>query len=232
VNEQQTPNPSVPSAGNSAPDPAPPPADAEVLDLLTPATAGFEAAAGALMRAFWLRDAETAAHSQRVAGYALRLCDVLGMRTNERRIIGLGALLHDLGKIGISDAILLKPAPLDSREWSEMRAHPVYGRRVLETFPDSEPVAQLVYHHHERLDGRGYPEGLQGNDLTMGVRVVSICDATDAMLTRRPYREALRPDQAVAELYRNAGTQFDADLVSLIVTMLAPDLARLQRDAG
>ena len=197
-----------------------------------PATTGLEDVAGALIRALWLRDADTGAHSQRVAGYAARLCDLLGIEPRERTIITLGALLHDVGKIGIPDSILLKPSALDSREWNEMRAHPAYGRRVLESLPHAEPVAKLIYHHHERLDGQGYPEGLQGDEVTLSMRVVILCDAADAMLTRRPYREALRPDQAVAELFRNAGSQFDADLVHLLVSMLAPDLARLQRGAG
>lgn len=183
------------------------------------------------MRALWVRDPETSAHSQRVANYALRLSLELKIQQDERDIICLGALLHDLGKIGFSDSILLKRSGIDEREWNEIRSHPSFGGRVLHPIPGTEPIWKIIYGHHERPDGQGYPEGVSGEELTLGMRVVGVVDAFDAMVTRT-YRPALTLEQAIAELRHNAGTQFDPDLVRAFVRIIAADMPDLQLGAG
>ena len=205
---------------HSAAVPLLPPFEKEVTALLGPSVTGLEAIAGSLIRALWMKDVGTAAHSLRVANYALQLSRRIGLGDAECRTVGLGALLHDAGKIGVRDAVLLKPGPLDGREWNEIRAHPLYGRRLLEPLEGTEPVWQLVYTHHERLDGRGYPEGLSGPELTTEMRIVRLTDAFDAMTSHRPYRDALRHEEAINRLVANAGTQFDPDLVRTFIEML------------
>jgi putative two-component system response regulator len=194
--------------------------DSETAALLRGVGTLFDAAVEPLLRTLWLRDPDTAGHCQRVAACALRICDAIGVTGEERRRIGVGALLHDLGKLGVPDAILLKNGPLDGREWTVMRAHPSHGRRVLEVLPGAEQVWQIVYTHHERLDGRGYPQGLQGEEVPLATRIVSLADAADAMLSLRPYRAPLPLHRAVAELRCGAGEQFDADLVGILISLL------------
>src|SRR5690348_2459839 len=121
----------------------------EVAELLASSATGLEAIAGSLIRALWMKDVGTAAHSLRVANYALQLSRRIKLTESERRLVGLGALLHDIGKIGVRDAVLLKPGPLTDREWNEMRAHSLYGRRLLEPLASTEPIWRLVYTHHE-----------------------------------------------------------------------------------
>ena len=192
----------------------------EVTGLLGPSASGLEAIAGSLIRALWMKDVGTAAHSLRVANYALQLSRRIKLTRTEQRLVSLGALLHDIGKVGVRDAILHKPGPLDEREWSEMRAHPLYGRRLLEPIEGTETVWPLVYTHHERLDGHGYPEGLSGPELTTNMRIVILTDAFDAMTSDRPYRKALSRSEAIVQLQRNAGSQFDPELVYVFIAML------------
>jgi putative nucleotidyltransferase with HDIG domain len=208
----------------SASAPVLPPFEEEVAALLGSSTVGLEAIAGSLIRALWMKDVGTATHSLRVADYALQLGKRVGLGSAERRIVLLGALLHDIGKIGVRDAVLLKPGPLDAHEWNEMRAHSFYGRRLLESMEGTEPVWRLVYTHHERLDGHGYPEGLPGDKLTLAMRVVILTDAFDAMTSHRPYRDALPREEAMSRLTANAGTQFDPDLVTEFLDQLRPEI--------
>jgi cyclic di-GMP phosphodiesterase len=193
----------------------------EVGELLESSDRNLEALGESLLRALWMRDVGTGAHSLRVAGYALQLCKRLGLSEDERKTIGVGALLHDVGKIGIPDSILLKPGPLDEREWDEIRGHPLYGRRLIEPFRGADAVWRLVYAHHERVDGRGYPEGLSGQQLTLGMRIVILTDAFDSMTTRRPYRPPLSRENAIVQLRVNAGTQFDSGLVRVFIDMIS-----------
>jgi HD-GYP domain-containing protein (c-di-GMP phosphodiesterase class II) len=175
-------------------------------------------------RSLRLHDEQTAGHSNDVANWALRLCMWLRLDEHECRIVGLGSIFHDIGKIGVPDSILYKPGELNGEEWRRVREHPAYGRHVLEPVPEARPILPLVYSHHERLDGKGYPEGLRGKQLSLGVRVLSIADAYDAMVApgaARPYREPVTEEEAVAELERGAGTQFDPQLVRAFADMLS-----------
>jgi diguanylate cyclase (GGDEF)-like protein len=135
--------------------------------------------------------------------------------------VARAAELHDVGKIAVPDAILDKPGPLDPVEWSFMRRHPLIGERILLAAPALRPVARLVRSSHERWDGSGYPDGLRGDEIPLGARVVAVCDAFDAMTTQRPYREPVTEGQAVQELRRCAGTQFDPMVVDAFCRVLA-----------
>jgi putative nucleotidyltransferase with HDIG domain len=161
-----------------------------------------------------LRDPYTAGHSQRVAVYSKRLALALQLDPAEVETIEQGALLHDIGKIGVPDAVLFKNGALDRRERHLIQHHPVLGARLLARVPGAECVTPCVLHHHERVDGTGYPDGLAGDAIPLGARIIAVADAFDAMTTDRPYRRALDADEAVARLMQGMGTQFDSRCVA------------------
>jgi HD-GYP domain-containing protein (c-di-GMP phosphodiesterase class II) len=163
------------------------------------------------------RDPYTGGHSSRVASYACAVARELGWAQDEIDDLEVGALLHDAGKIGVSDAILRKPGPLDEREWREMRRHPEIGARLLSRSVVLRRVHRTALHHHERLDGAGYPRGLRGDEIPVAARVVAIADAFDAMASTRSYRTALPIGFALAELEQHAGSQFDPAIVPAFV---------------
>ena len=180
----------------------------------------------ALVSALEARDPYTQAHAGRIRDLAVSISIAMQLPPEQRRAVRLGAILHDVGKIGISDAILLKPGPLTDEEWAIMRTHPEIGERMLKNIDFLAPALPVVRHHHERWDGKGYPDGLAGQDIPVGARIVSVCDAFDAMTSDRPYRKSLGLEQACAELEKNSGTQFDPHCVELIgevVTHLGDD---------
>lgn len=152
-------------------------------------------------------------HLRDVADLSLAVGRRLGMGPEALDETARAAELHDVGKVAIPDAILDKPGPLDEREWEFMRRHTLIGERILSSAPALIPVAKLVRSSHERFDGKGYPDGRAGEEIPLGARVVAVCDAYDAMTSDRPYRKALSPTEAIAELRRAAGTQFDPRVV-------------------
>jgi response regulator RpfG family c-di-GMP phosphodiesterase len=171
------------------------------------------AGADALARAVDMRDAYTARHSLHVVDLARRVGERLGLRPDDIITLELASRLHDIGKIGVPDAILRKPGPLSGEEWNIMRLHPVWGARVLGEVPGLDHVSAIVRGHHERWDGRGYPDGLEGDAIPLAARVISACDAFHAMIADRPYRPALDVDAALRELVTGAGSQFDPAVV-------------------
>jgi diguanylate cyclase (GGDEF)-like protein/putative nucleotidyltransferase with HDIG domain len=166
-----------------------------------------------LLGALYERYPELYEHLEAVGDLAERVAERLGLSAEDVAWIRRAGELHDVGKVAIPDAILRKPGPLDAEEWAFMQRHTVVGERILEVAPSLSQVARLVRSHHERMDGRGYPDGLVGDQIPVGARVVSVCDAYHAMTAGRPYRAAVSHQEAVAELRRNAGTQFDASVV-------------------
>ena len=130
-------------------------------------------------------------------------------------------MLHDVGKVAIPNEILFKPGPLTPAEWEIMREHPVIGERILRRTPELESIAPMVRHEHERWDGCGYPDGLSGSGIPLGSRIVLACDAYDAMITPRPYRNPMGKGEAAQELRRHAGSQFDPDVVETLLDVLA-----------
>lgn len=167
----------------------------------------------ALVQALETRDAETHGHSERVVTFSLRLGHELGLDKDALRNLELGALLHDIGKIGVPDAILRKPAALNEEEWSKMKLHPQHGQRILRNISFLEGASELVAQHHEKWDGTGYPYGLRGEDINLSARIFAVVDAFDAMVSDRIYRKGRPYQDALEELERFAGTQFDPIVV-------------------
>ncbi|RIE04267.1 HD-GYP domain-containing protein [Cohnella faecalis] len=167
----------------------------------------------ALSSALDSRDNETRGHSQRVTAYAWMLGKQLGLDEERMEWLIRGALLHDVGKIGIPDAILLKNGPLTEEEWVVMKGHVSQGVQMLRSIEFLGPSLDVVGYHHERWDGHGYPNGLQGEQIPLAARIFSVCDTYDAMTSDRPYRAACTHEEAILELQKNSGTQFSPAIV-------------------
>lgn len=159
-----------------------------------------------------LRDPYTAEHSRRVAKYSQDLCHELNLNRWQTDIIVRAARVHDIGKLGMSNAIVTEARRLTDEEMAEMRRHPEIGANIVSRFSDFRAGTAIVLHHHERWDGKGYPTGLAGEAIPYGARVVAVCDTFDAMTSDRPYRKALSVDVALGEIERCSGTQFDPDV--------------------
>jgi putative nucleotidyltransferase with HDIG domain len=168
-----------------------------------------------------LRDPYTAGHSRRVAAYSRLLALELRLSPEDADQIEHAALLHDIGKVGVPDAVLFKTGPLDDEERLLIRGHPVIGARLLAHIPSMCKIHPCILHHHERFDGRGYPDGLAGVNIPLGARIIAVTDAFDAMTTDRPYRAGLATDDALVELLRGAGTQFDNRCVRAFIRVVS-----------
>ena len=173
--------------------------------------------AEALAEALDARERETGHHSKRVACHTLVLARRFTKQPAKLRQVYWGALLHDIGKIGIPDAILLKHGALTDEEWRVMRLHPEIGHRILSKVPDLEPAAQIVLTHEERFDGSGYPRGIAGAAIPVWARLFAVIDTLDAMTSDRPYRKALSFDEAKAEIVSKSAAQFDPEAVAAFV---------------
>jgi putative nucleotidyltransferase with HDIG domain len=190
------------------------------IELATRLELNYEKTIEGLVSALEARDPYTQSHTSRIRDLAMALAGSLQLPGEERRALRLGAILHDVGKIGVPDAILLKPGPLTDEEWDVMRAHPVVGERMLQGMDFLAPCLPIVRHHHERWDGTGYPDGLGDERIPRGARIVAVCDAFDAMTSDRPYRRALDTEAALKELHAKAGTQFDPTCAALLVDLV------------
>ena len=177
------------------------------------------------------KDPYTRQHSQHVTHYALLIGKALGFSKDELLVLEQAALLHDVGKIGIPDHILRKPGPLSESEWEIMRQHPDIGQEILEHIQVLHLEQNMVRHHHERYDGKGYPDGLKGDGIPIYSRILGIADSFHAMVSDRPYRKALSIEAAVEELIKNRGTQFDPEMVDTFVKALE-DEGLYKREKG
>ena len=164
-----------------------------------------------------LRDRETEGHSLRVAGLAVELARVLGIEGEALNILRRGALLHDIGKMGVPDSILKKPGPLDDAEWDIMRQHPAYAYKLIYPIPFLRDAIEIPYGHHERWDGTGYPQGLKGEQIPFAARIFAVVDVWDALSSDQPYRPAWDREQIVRFLREQAGVKFDARVVSALL---------------
>jgi putative nucleotidyltransferase with HDIG domain len=187
----------------------------------------YDATLIALTHALDARDKETEGHSRRVVEYTRLVAVRLGITGEDLKLLCHGALLHDIGKIGVPDAILHKPGPLTEEEWQVMRRHPEIGALMVEEVEYLTEARRIILHHHERWDGKGYPLGLRGTQISHGARAFAIADTVDAITQDRPYRRGRSFDEAREELLRHRGTQFDPDAVDAFLSITERDLLRI-----
>ena len=180
----------------------------------------YEATIDGLSHALDLRDRETEGHSRRVTEVTLKLAQALGISDEEITHIRRGSLMHDIGKIGIPDAILHKPEPLADEEWVIMRKHPQFAYDMLASIEYLRPALVIPHNHHEKWDGTGYPRGLQGEDIPISARLFAIADVWDALTSDRPYRPAWSEEQALAYIREQSGKHFDPKVVELFFKMI------------
>jgi len=190
--------------------------NAQLQGLLERSRANYLSTISSLARTIEAKDPYTGGHTERVGEYALMLARELGFGEDELEAVEVGAIVHDIGKIGIPDRILLKPGRLDAEEFAEMRKHPEISSYILDGLDVPQVVVEMARHHHERFDGNGYPDGLAGEDIPLAARILTVADAFDAMTSDRPYRAALAVEEALAEVRRNAGTQFCPAVVAAL----------------
>jgi HD-GYP domain-containing protein (c-di-GMP phosphodiesterase class II) len=179
-----------------------------------------------------LKDLNTGVHSTRLAEWAMRVGQELGLEEAELQNLEVAALLHDIGKVGIPDSILRKPERLDPEEYALMKKHPEYGWAVLRMLPSFERAALDILHHHESFDGKGYPAGLKGTEIPVVSRIVSVIDAFDAMVSSRPYRKGLPYEEAVRRLTEASGTQFDPIVVQSFLSFAQAEMSTVFAAAG
>jgi response regulator RpfG family c-di-GMP phosphodiesterase len=177
----------------------------------------------ALMSIVEAKDPYTSGHTERVAEYAVALGIKMRLGKKELRDLSFGAVLHDIGKLVVIENVLKKPGNLDNEEWEILKSHPVIGASIIENMEFLSGAVALVRHHHERFDGQGYPDGLKGDDIPLGARIITVADSFDAMTTDRPYRAALSRDVALGTMIAKAGTQFDARVVEKFVELVQDD---------
>jgi putative nucleotidyltransferase with HDIG domain len=166
------------------------------------------------LRLLEMRDAETEGHSERVTTLTLHLANYFGLSANERDMVRWGALLHDIGKMGVPDSILLKPSALTADEWKVMKMHPVYAYEMLSSIPLLQSATHIPYCHHEKWDGSGYPRGLQAEEIPFSARIFAVIDVWDALCSERPYRAAWSPERAMGFIYSESGMHFDPMVVA------------------
>jgi HD-GYP domain-containing protein (c-di-GMP phosphodiesterase class II) len=166
-----------------------------------------------LVTALEARVPGSAGHAERVAAQSRAIAERLELAPGEARRIECGGRVHDVGKIIVSPEILQKPGPLSPAEHAEVQRHAVFGARLVDSLDDAA-LSAIVRHHHERLDGSGYPDGLRGEEIPLGARIVAVADTFDALVTRRPYRDAFAPEDAIALLHAEAGCTLDAAVVA------------------
>jgi HD-GYP domain-containing protein (c-di-GMP phosphodiesterase class II) len=186
----------------------------------------------ALAAALDLRDDQTGAHAMRVTALALRLTQVVAPELATDQELEFGFLLHDIGKIGVPDAIILKPGPLDAAQFEYMKGHVTLGERIVAEVPYLRGVAaEIIHSHHEHWDGSGYPAGLRGLEIPIAARIFSVVDSFDAITNDRPYRAAQPIEHALDEIERNAGTQFDPDIAQAFLRFMRDTQQQTRRAA-
>ncbi len=180
----------------------------------------------ALGLALEMRDLETAGHTQHVVRYATALGEAFGLNSLQLEGLRQGAYLHDLGKLGVSDGILLKPGKLNAEEWSIMKTHVERGFHLASQIPSlAQGALNVIRYHHERFDGSGYPEGLKGEEIPLEARVFAICDVYDALVSIRPYKRAWTHEEALAQLRMDSGRHFDPSVVDAFIETLGSNLS-------
>ena len=172
------------------------------------------------------RDKYTVDHSKRISNSCRLICERLNLKGKEMEDIVLGALLHDIGKIGISDGILGKPSRLTPEEFDKVKQHPLISEKILGPIGALQGSMKTIRHHHERYDGTGYPDGLKGNNIPLGARILAVCDSYDAMISERPYRRAMDFKKALNEIRKNSGFQFDPRIAKVMIELVEKGMFR------
>ena len=185
-----------------------------------------------LSSALDLRDQATGGHSRRVAMLSLIIARQLHVDGDRLIDLERAAILHDIGKVAIADAILSKPGPLTEAEWQEMRKHPAVGYQMVKDVPFLGAAAEIIFCHHEHFDGTGYPRGFRGEEIPLGARIFAVVDAYDAITSDRPYRKAMPHQYALKEISRNAGSQFDPQIVEAFLRVGMGDISRDESTVG
>ncbi|MBR5228189.1 MAG: HD domain-containing protein [Clostridia bacterium] len=185
--------------------------------------------ATAVVNTIGARDKYTGDHSIRVSAYATLLAQELKLNEEEVKLVSLAANFHDLGKVGISDSILLKEGKLTEEEYTTIKLHPVIAENILATCVTFKDVLPIIRHHHERIDGKGYPDGLTGETIPYFARLLSVCDTFDAITSRRVYREQATIEEALKEINRVKGTQLDSALVEVFTNMVNSKISKIEK---
>lgn len=171
-----------------------------------------------------IRDGYLVGHSRRVASISLKISRKIGFADNLRKKILLGGNFHDIGRLGIRDDIAGKNGPLNEEEFGHLKKHPLISVEILSPVIKDSFILKTIKHHHERFDGKGYPLGLKGEEIPLGARIMAVADAYEAMTSHRPHRKALLPKIAIEEIEKNAGTQFDPEIVKIFLSLPPADL--------
>jgi len=201
---------------------------AELTDLNVQLKKLFLNTVKALSSAIDAKDPYTMGHSSQVQKHAIAIADELGFSLEEKNLIGIVGLLHDIGKIGIKDGILSKPGALEREEWEMIKEHPDIGAKIVKHIDMFTDVAEIILHHHERYDGRGYPHGLKGEQIPFKSRILSVADSFDAMVSKRPYRDSMPRKKAIMEVKAGSGTQFDPVVVDAFLRVLEREDAAIR----
>src|SRR5438309_3057019 len=180
----------------------------------------FFGTVSALSQAIDAKDGFTRGHADRVSRIAGAIAREMGLPEKHIEQIELAGLLHDIGKIGVEDQVLMKPTRLDANEQELMRRHPIYGASILEPSTALRPLVPMILHHHENFDGSGYPEGLKGQEIPLGSRIIIVADAYEAMTSDRIYRKAIGHERALEQLSKYKGIQFDPRVVRALATLI------------
>ncbi len=162
-------------------------------------------------------------HSDRVTRYAIKTAKAMGLSEESQETVNYAGLLHDLGKIGIADSILLKPSGLSDEEWEEIKKHPTKSEGIARFISFLKSTLPIIRHHHERFDGKGYPEGLSGENIPIGARIIAVCDTFDAITSKRPYRDKKSDEEALKIIKESAGTQLDPKIVLTFLKVIEDD---------
>lgn len=192
----------------------------EIIDtnnIITPDNKLYHEFVECISSALDARDPYTGDHSRRVSDTATLLAKMLGLSDDEIQEIHIAAHLHDIGKIGIPDSVLLKPGRLDDDEWKMMKRHPQIGADILAKSPSFSRISAIILHHHERYDGNGYPFGAKEQEIPLGSRIIAVCDSIDAMASARAYRKALPLDTVYEEIEKNIGLMYDPDVAKKLL---------------
>lgn len=173
-----------------------------------------------IMKSLYEKNPREELHSQRVSKYCTKIGQAMNLSKDKINSLTVAAILHDIGKIAIDDQILDKPGKLTDKEYEMIKKHPEIGYRILSASKQYAEISNDILHHHERMDGKGYPSGIKGEDIPLNARIISVADAYDAMVFSRPYRASLTKEEAIKELKDNAGTQFDPMIVKAFINVL------------